>query len=88
MERKGPLVAARFSWIKSKNRLVDRTCLESSSALFRLIGADVARNHRVIVAFQRQFAVSCNRVIGGKLKNRHGIQNNSVIGIVVDGIAA
>src|SRR6266853_5498214 len=68
--------------------LVNGVCLETRAAFFGFVGGDIARNHRVIVALQRQVAVSCNRVIGGELKNRQGIQNNSVIGIVVDGVAA
>jgi hypothetical protein len=71
-----------------KGQLVNRACLKSCPTLFRFVCAGVARNHRVIVALQCQFAVSCDCVIGGKLENGHGIQNNSVIGIVVDGIAA
>src|ERR1051326_9063301 len=89
MERIGPLVAAHFFWIKSqKGQLVNRACLKSRSALFWFTGADIAGDHRVVVAFKREFAISCNRVIGGKLKNRQGIQNNSIVGIVVDGVAA
>ena len=69
-------------------RLINRACLESRSALLRFIGADIAGDHGVIVALQREFAVACNRVIGGELKNGQGIQHNAIIGIVVDGIPA
>src|SRR5690242_20221155 len=85
MERKGRPGAAHLFILFS---LVNRACLESCSALFWFVGADIARDHRVIVALQRKLAISCNRVIGGKLKYRQCIQNNSVIGIVVDGIPA
>jgi len=47
--------------------LVNRTCLESSSALLRLIGTDIAGDHGVVVALQRKLAVACDGVISGEL---------------------
>ena len=69
--------------------LVDRNSLELGTALFRLVGADVARDKGAVIAVQGKIgAGGRNGIRGDKVERRQRIHDKGIAGIVRDRVAA